>query len=438
MTDVQMAVTGTLKPNPRNARTHSKKQIRQIANAIVRFGWTYPILIDERSGILAGHGRLQAAELLGLREVPVIRMVGLNEAEKRALAIADNKIAANAGWDRAVLAEVLGELSHLAPEFNLSIDITGFETAEFDALVCDLSNPDAATDDEIPPPKNYAVSSAGDVWRLGPHKLLCGDARDVDGLRRLLADLRASAAFFDPPYNVYVRRVMGRGSVKHAEFAMASGELSVEQFIEFLKDAMRAAAAVSHEGAVHYVCMDWRHLAELILAGRAIYGAMLNLAVWVKSNAGQGSFYRSQHEHIGVFRVGDAPHRNNVQLGRHGRSRSNVWKYPGVNSFRPGRMDDLRAHPTTKPVALVSDAIKDCTKRGDTILDTFCGSGTTLLAAERTGRHAVGVEIEPRYVDLAIRRWQSMTRRDAILMATGETFDERASKCSTPRVRGAK
>jgi DNA modification methylase len=234
-------------------------------------------------------------------------------------------------------------------------------------------------------------------------------------------------AFLDPPYNVRVKGIVGRGRIKHEEFAMASGELSRGEFVEFLSKTLDTAASVSRDGAVHYVCMDWRHLAELWDAGQAIYGAVLNLAVWVKSNAGQGSFYRSQHELIGVFRVGNEPHLNNVELGRHGRNRSNVWHYAGANTFRAGRMEDLKSHPTVKPVALVCDAIKDCTRRGEIVLDTFAGSGTSILAAERVGRRAYALEIEPRFVDVAIRRWQKFTGKDAIHSASQLCFDERAA-----------
>ena len=231
-------------------------------------------------------------------------------------------------------------------------------------------------------------------------------------------------AFLDPPYNVRVKSVVGRGRIKHAEFAMASGEMSPSGFTAFLEETLGNAAGVSRDGAVHFVCMDWRHIRELIEAGREIYGEMLNLVVWEKTNAGQGSFYRSAHELVGVFRVGDAKHLNNVQLGRHGRSRSNVWHYAGVNTFRVGRMAELAAHPTVKPVAMVADALKDCTRRGDIVLDTFAGAGTTILAAERVGRLAHSLELEPKYVDVAIRRWQAFTRRDAVHADTGQTFED--------------
>jgi DNA modification methylase len=257
---------------------------------------------------------------------------------------------------------------------------------------------------------------------------LCGDARNAGDLARLLGEARAAMAFLDPPYNVRVRDIVGRGQIKHREFAMASGELSRTSFVEFLTQSLAAVAAMSRDGAVHFVCMDWRHLGELLEAGAAVYDEMMNLVVWAKTNAGQGSFYRSAHELVGVFRVGKGAYLNNVQLGRHGRSRSNVWHHAGVNTFRAGRLDELKCHPTVKPVALVADAIKDCTRRGDIVLDTFCGSGTTIFAAERVGRRAYTLEIEPRFVDVAIKRWQAFSRRDAIHAETGLTFDEVVSK----------
>jgi DNA modification methylase len=239
---------------------------------------------------------------------------------------------------------------------------------------------------------------------------------------------RAAMSFADVPYNVPVRSIGGRGRTKHAEFAMASGEMSSSEYIDFLIAALGNCGRTSTNGAVHFVCCDWRHISEIIEAGRLIYDAMLNVVVWVKSNAGQGSFYRSRHELIVVFRVGDVAHLNNIELGRHGRSRSNVWNYAGVNTFRAGRMEELRSHPTAKPVALVADAMRDCTRRGDVVLDAFSGSGTTIMAAERIGRRAYTLEIDPHYVDVAIRRWQAFTRRDAVESETGRTFDELAAE----------
>ena len=432
MLNIQLMAIAALKPNAGNARTHSKKQVRQIADSIQAFGFLVPILIDENRLIIAGHGRYQAARLLGIETVPVIEVTGLSETKRRALALADNKIAENAGWDRERLAIELPELSELLVLDGLDISVTGFAAVEIDQLAVDFD--EDAREDKLDPAWADAevVTKAGDLWQLGSHRLLCGDARNSDDLARLMDGSRASMAFLDPPYNVRVRDIVGRGRVQHPEFVMASGELSSDGFVTFLRDALRQAAEVSKDGAVHYICMDWRHIGDLIAAGSDVYAAMLNLVAWVKTNAGQGSFYRSQHELIGVFRVGTEPHLNNVELGRHGRSRSNVWHYAGVNAFRAGRLDDLKAHPTVKPVALVAEAMKDVTRRGDVVLDTFGGSGTTLLAAERVGRKAYVLELEPRYVDVAIRRWQAFTKRDVIHEETGLSFEDIATQRAVP------
>ena len=386
-----------IKPHPHNARTHSRKQIRQIADSIEAVGFASPVLIDEHGTLLAGHGRLEAAKLLAFKTVPAIVVDGLTEPRKRALLLADNRIAQNAGWNRERLAEEFISLPGLLLEDGLDITVTGFEPAEIDAVLTDFEDDGSDPLDDLDPAllSEPAVTRTGDLWQLGPHRLLCGDARDPTDLSALMGGDRAHMAFLDPPYNVRVRDVGGRGQVKHREFAMASGEMSKAAFTDFLTDTLARASSVSVDGAVHFVCIDWRHIGELVTAGATVYGAMLNLIAWVKSNAGQGSFYRSQHELIGVFRVGHTPHLNAIELGRHGRSRSNVWKYAGANTFRAGRMDDLRAHPTVKPVALVADAIKDCTQRHAIVLDTFSGSGTTLLAAERVGRHARALELDP-------------------------------------------
>jgi DNA modification methylase len=242
----------------------------------------------------------------------------------------------------------------------------------------------------------------------------------------------AAMGFLDVPYNVSVRGIVGRGRTKHPEFRMGSGEMSPAEYGEFLTTTLGNARRVSRDGALHFVCCDWRHIADVLAAGASTYNNTINIAVWVKTNAGQGSFYRSAHEFIAVFRAGTTAHLNNIQLGRHGRSRSNVWRYAGVNTFRAGRMDELKAHPTAKPVALVADAMRDCTRRRDVVLDLFAGSGSTLLAAERVGRAAYAMEIEPRYVDVAIRRWQAFTRSDAVHAESGCTFVELAEKCAGP------
>lgn len=420
-----MPVTA-LRKNPKNVRTHSKKQVGQIVRSIEEFSFTSPIVADENGMVLAGHGRLDAALRLGLKEVSVISLAGLSEAKKRAFMLADNKIAANGGYDRQRLVTEIAELSELLPIEGLDLALTGYEPVEIDQLASDFEedSSDPADQTDSAWEKAAPVSRRGDLWLLGEHRLLCGDARSEEDLDRLMNDTRAAMAFLDSPYNLKIRSLVGRGRIKHEEFAEASGEQTSKEFIHFLTDTLGNAARVSLASAVHFACIDWRHLYELSLAGRLVYGAHLNVVVWVKSNAGQGSFYRSRHELIFVYRVGYEPHLNNIELGKHGRSRSNVWEYPGVNTFRRGRMDDLRAHPTVKPVALVADAMKDCSRRGDIVLDIFCGSGTTILAAERVGRIGYGLEIEPRYVDAAIRRWQDFTKKDAVHAATGRTFGE--------------
>jgi DNA modification methylase len=424
---ITLVRTTKLRPRSRNPRTHSKKQIGQIANSILRFGWTYPILVDEDFEIIAGFARWKAAHALKLGQVPVLVMAGLSDAKKRALALADNKIPANAGWDRALLAAELGELAELLPQGDLSLEITGFEAAEIDALMGYLVDPEQDPADYVPDVSVAPVSRNGYLWLLGTHRLLCGDARVDDHFVRLLGDRRASMAFIDAPYNLPVSFIGGRGKIKHREFVQASGELSPSEYASFLATVLTLAARHSVQGSVHFVCMDWRHCAEMLIAGGQVYTELKNLIVWVKTNAGQGSFYRSQHEFIFAFKNGDGAHINNFELGQHGRNRSNVWTYPGVNTFRAGRMQDLTIHPTVKPVALVADAIRDCSRRGDIVLDPFMGSGTTIMAAERVGRRGYGLEIDPIYVDAAVRRWQSFTRRDAILAGTDKTFDEVAA-----------
>lgn len=436
---VTMASVRKLKPNKKNARTHSKKQIQQLVDIIRRVGWTYPILVDEDGYIIAGHARYQAAIYLRAVEVPVMVMAGLSEAERRVLALADNKIAANAGWDRAALAAELGDLAHLLPKCDLNIEITGFEAAEIDALMGDLADPEIDPADEVPAPLRQAISVTGDLWKLGRHRLKCGNSLLEADVRDLMGAKLASLVAADPPYNVKVKSIQGRGKIKHREFAQASGEMSGAQFTDFLRKSMNLAAKYSADGSIAFWFIDWRHIGEMLTAGKSVYSEHKNLIVWAKDNAGQGTFYRSQHELICVFKNGDAPHINNFELGQHGRSRSNVWKYAGVNTFRTGRLDELSLHPTVKPVALIADAMRDCSRRGDIVLDPFMGSGTTILAAERVGRRGYGLEIDPLYVDVAIRRWQAYTKRDAILKSTGQTFDEVAkARAASQRVRRAK
>jgi DNA modification methylase len=427
-----------LRPNPRNARTHQKRKIRDLANEIKAVGFIGAIIIDETDMILAGHARHAAAKLLDLDTVPTITVRGLSEAKKRAFVLADNKFSERAGYNREILVQELQELAVILPDLDLDLSITGFELGEIDVLFDETGESKPEPEDVVPPTAGLSVTRRGEIWQLGKHRVLCGDARDPASFDRLMQNERAAMVMTDPPFNVAVQgHVQGRGRHKHAEFAFASGEMSDTEFRTFLTQCLRAAADVSRDGGLHYVFIDWRHVETLIGVGREVYGAMLNLVVWNKTNAGQGSFYRSQHELIGVFRVGEGAHQNNVELGRHGRSRSNVWTYAGVNSFGAGRDDALARHPTSKPAALVADAMRDCTSKGDLVLDPFLGSGTTIMAAEKVGRRCYGIEYEPGYVDVIVRRWQAYTRQDAVLLGDGRTFDEIATeriKIADPQV----
>ena len=413
-----------LKPYDRNARTHTRRQIIQIAASIGEFGWTNPVLIDDEGGIIAGHGRVEAAKLLGLETVPTIRLQDMTEAQKRAYIIADNRLAELAGWDEEVLAIELQALGEIDLDFDL--EVTGFETAEIDLLIESLDGSgfqdeaDAIPeiDDSAPP-----VSRLGDLWLLGRHRLFCGDATKAESFARLMGGEPAQMVFTDPPYNVPIDgHVCGLGSVKHAEFAMASGEMSVAQFTAFLETVFEHLATNSADGSLHFVCMDWRHVFELMSAARGVYSELKNLCVWNKTNGGMGSLYRSKHELVFVYKNGTAPHVNNVELGRYGRYRTNVWDYAGVNALGANRLDELAMHPTVKPVALVADAIKDCSRRGNIVLDAFGGSGTTLIAAERTNRRGYVIELDPRYVDVAIARFERLTGEAAVHAETGLTL----------------
>ena len=427
---VERRAIGSLKLRKSNARTHSKRQIRQIADSIETFGFTNPVLIDSSDTIVAGHGRVRAAKQLGMKTVPTLRLDHLTEEQVRAYVIADNKLAENAGWDRDLLAIELQGLAECELDFDL--EVVGFETAEIDLLIgsgfaeTEADPADASPSIDLSEP---TVSRLGDLWQIGPHRLLCADALSGDSYDRLVGRRKARLVFVDPPYNVPVGgHVSGLGQHRHAEFAMASGEMSEAEFTAFLERALRLHAAHSVDGALHFVCMDWRHSRELLAAARDIYSEYKNLCVWAKTNAGMGSLYRSQHELVHVLKVGTAPHTNNVELGKHGRYRTNVWQYAGANTFSAERDEALAIHPTVKPVRLVADAILDCSKRGDRVLDGFAGAGTTLLAAERAGRVGFGIEIDPAYVDAAIRRLAEHPGLTATHAETGLTFDEIATK----------
>ena len=419
----------TLKPYPNNPRNHPDSQIGALMKSIRR-GWTNPILVDENNTILAGHGRLEAANRLLLANVPTLMLSGLSDSEKRAVMISDNKLPEMAAWDFALLSGHMKEL--IAIDFD--VELTGFSTGEVDIL---LDEPDAGKADPADVIdesllQGPMVSRPGDLWELGRHRIYCGDALQTNSYRALLGDERAQMIVTDVPYNVPINgHACGRGKIRHREFAMASGEMSEIEFIAFLETAMERVIGCSQNGSIHYWFIDWRHLYELQRAARNHYGAFKNLLVWNKSNAGQGSLYRSKHELIAVFKSGDAPHINNVELGSNGRYRTNVLDYPGGTSPNSKRQEELALHPTLKPTALIADLMRDCSRRNGIILDPFAGSGTVCLAAERAGRIARAIEIDPIYVDVAVARWEQMTGGQAVHSESGKSFLETKTERGT-------
>jgi DNA modification methylase len=418
-----------LKLAPDNPRLHSPKQIRQIARSIEGFGFNVPVLIDAQMGVIAGHGRVLACKLLGINEVPTISLEHLTEPQIHAFRIADNKLTENSNWDERLLAEQIKALSEVELDFNLKS--TGFEMGEIDVMVEGLAPASRGKDDPADAiPDTGAkpqVTRSGDLRVLDRHRVCCGDGRNESAYSALMEGRRADMVFTDPPYNDPIDGyVAGFGKIHHAEFAMASGEMSEAEFTAFLIKVFNLLARHSDDGALQFICMDWRHTPELLAAASQAYTEFKNLCIWVKDVAGQGSLYRGQHELVFVFKSGKAAHRNNIQLGQFGRYRTNVWQYRRVNSL--GRATDegnlSGLHPTIKPVELVADAILDCTARRDVVLDPFLGSGTTVIACERTGRTCYGIELDPRYVDTIVRRWQAFTGQSAVQESTGRTFNE--------------
>lgn len=420
---IEMRRAADLTPNPKNSRTHSGKQIQLIASSIERFGFVVPIIIDEQSQIAAGHAKWEAAKLLNLNEVPTIRISFLSEADRRAFALAENRLAELGGWNLELLAEELGWLF----DNDYDIAITGFTLADMDFSIGSAEQPPEPEQVELPDPGATAISQLGDLWMIGPHRLYCGNSLEALSYEALLGGDRADMVFADSPYNVKIDgHVSGLGAVKHREFQFASGEMSQAEFTQFLRSVFKNCVLFSASGSIHYQCMDHRHQREMLDAADGVYSEYKQLIVWKKSNAGMGTFYRSQHELIFVFKSGKCKHVNNFGLGETGRFRTNVWEYAGANTFRKGRDKDLADHPTIKPKALVMDAILDCSNRGDIILDPFSGSGTTLIAAHKTGRRGAAIELDPLYVDTGIRRLCDASGLVAV-HTDGRTFAEVAA-----------
>jgi len=426
--EVQFLSISELKTYLNNPKEHPEKQIQQLKNSIQKFDFINPIIVDENNEIIAGHGRLEAAKQLGLKVVPVIRVEHLSKAEIRAYRIADNQLTLNSSHDPNLLKIELSEIT--AMDADLDLEITGLEMAQIDLIMDDSFGPEHDPADDIPEPDDEpSITRLGDIYQMGGHLLICGNALEATAYDVLLNEERAHAVFADAPYNVKINgHVGGNGKIQHREFANASGEMNRTEFTAFLTTAFKLLADYSVDGSVHFQCMDWRHQSEILQASDEAYNKLLNLCIWNKNNGGMGSLYRSKHELVYVFKSGTKPHINNVALGAHGRYRTNVWDYVGVNSFGKNQ-SDLEMHPTVKPIAMVADAIKDVTKRGQLVLDPFAGSGTTLIACEKTGRVARCIELDPKYCDVIIRRWQKLTGNNAIHLESGNTFNAMNGGC---------
>jgi DNA modification methylase len=421
--DIVHRPISSLKPNPRNARTHSKRQIRKIADSIDAFGFIGHILIDTEDTIIAGHGRLEAAKLLKMETVPTLCISHLSPEQNRALMMADNRLAELAGWDEDILAIEFQDLMNLNLDFDVTL--TGFDAPQIDMIIMkQRATEDEESDDQvIMDEQDPVVSRPGDLWLAGDHRIYCGNALESESYAQLMQGDTADLVFTDFPYNVRISgNVSGLGKHKHGEFSMGSGEMDDPQFVDFMHTASTRLTENAREGSIHFLCMDWRGADKLMQAAQGVYSTLKNICVWNKDKGGMGALYRSKHEFVFVYKQGDEPHVNNIELGRHGRNRTNVWDYPSANSMmnRDGGM--LTKHPTPKPVAMVADAIRDCSNQRDIVLDPFGGGGSTLMAAERTGRVARIMEIEPRYVDVMIRRWENKTGNQAILAASGMPF----------------
>jgi 16S rRNA G966 N2-methylase RsmD len=402
----------TLKPLGRETRKHPPAQIRKLQASIEQFGFVLPIVIDATSRVIAGWGLALAAKKLGLPEVPAVTITDLDEPKLRMLRLALNRLSEDSRWDLEALRLEFSDILEISGEIDLRI--SGFEMGEIDVA---FEGSGSDEEDDLPALNETStpVTKPGDLWLLGEHRILCANALMSESYARLLGDERAQMIFTDPPWNTPIAgHVSGLGSTKHGDFAMGCGEMPAAEFEAFLRATLGHAARHSDDGSIHFVCMHWGKIRELLAAAADLFSETKNLCVWSKTNAGMGSLYRSRHELIFVFKRGDAPHINNVELGRFGRNRTNVWDYPGQNVLNGTSKSKLSLHPTVKPVALVADAIRDCSNRNGVILDPFGGAGTTLIAAERTGRRACLIEIDPRYVDVTIKRWQNLTRRTAV------------------------
>lgn len=431
---IVLAPITSLKSHLGNARTHSDDQLTVLAGSLREFGFVNPVLVDASNTIIAGHGRVEAARRIGLKEVPTLRIESLSEAQIRAYRIADNRIAELAGWDKEILAIELQNLIDV--EVGFSIEVTGFSSVEVDALIAGDSDSEKGgpdPDDDVPDIAAFAISQVGDLWIMGKHRLLCGSALEPSCYEKLLEGRSADLVCQDPPWNLSMKSISGSGKTQHRPFVMGTGEMSDDEFCAFLNKELQCNFDHARNGAVFQVFIDWRSVDKVISAGRAAGLELINICVWSKGHGTFGSPWRSAHELVVCFRKPGAAIKDRVRMGHHGRIRSNVWQVPGMGSFGKGRNEALESHPTSKPVKLLTEAIRDVTDRGDLVVDTFSGSGSCLIACEVTGRVFAGTELDPLYADTIVRRWQKHTGIDAVLSGDGRSFTEvEAARAAQP------
>jgi len=419
-------------PAKRRVRKETPEQLERVMRSIQEFGVMREVIIDTNNVIVAGHLICKAAQKLGLKEIQCRVVSHLTPELIRQFRIADNRLGETGEWDLPELGIEMLELS----ELNLDLSSSGFTVQEIDQLIVigqDVDAPSPSEDEEPEPYDDaFIVSRSGDLYRMDDHRLLCGDSLAWVSYQAVLEGTVAQCVFSDPPYNCPIEgNVGGLGKHKHGDFAMAVGEMTDKAFIEFLRGYLEQCKAMTAPGAVIFACMDWRQVDLLMIAGRIVGLERINKAVWNKGSGGMGSLYRSAYEEVVVFCNGKTPTTNNVELGKHGRNRTNVWNYAGANRKGSSASSALAGHPTPKPIELIADALLDVSVKGDRVIDPFMGSGTTLIAAERTGRIAHGIELDPKYVDLAIRRWEKETGRSAVHAETGLTFAELAEERMT-------
>lgn len=406
----------SLSLNPKNAKKHSKEQISEIAKNITKNGFNAPIGVRQNK-IIAGHGRYLAAKKLGLKSVPAVNLDHLSEEQARLYALADNKLAEKSEWDYEIL---IPELDELMSSVDSDMDLTGFNSIELDNILYKplIEESKKEKEEKFPEINIQKRVKLGDIWQLGRHRLICGNALHRKTYEKLLGEKLADIVITDPPYNV---KISGHVTTQkhHKEFAEASGEKTDEEFTSFLRDTFNKLVEFSKDGSIHYIFMDWKHSKNMHDAG-AEYTELKNICLWAKELAGMGSLYRSQHELCFVFKNGTATHTNNIELGKHGRYRTNVWKYKGMHASNKQAKDLGKLHPTVKNTAMLMDMLLDCSNTRDTVLDCFGGSGSTLIAAERTGRNAAIIELSQEYCDVILARWEHETGKKAELLRDGE------------------